>query len=140
MKGRLFTRNVVTLVLTVLAGQMVAAVLVFLLVMEPQARRLAQMTADMTDIVGMQMARMTGPEREALVRRLNAGQAVAIRPGTDAPGGDCAARRSSSANSWSPWPTASTMAPRSNGRPTGNRGCGYGSGWAGRGWSGRTGG
>lgn len=87
MKGRLFTRNVVTLVLTVLAGQMVAAVLVFLLVMEPQARRLAQMTADMTDIVGMQMARMSGPEREALVRRLNAGQAVAIRPGTDAPGG-----------------------------------------------------
>jgi two-component system osmolarity sensor histidine kinase EnvZ len=65
MMRRLLDRNIATLVLVVLAGQLLAAVLLYQLVMRPQTARLAEVTAEMTDTVGRSMAQMSAPERRA---------------------------------------------------------------------------
>lgn len=85
MMRRLLDRNIATLVVVVLAGQILAAVLLYQLVMKPQAARVAEVTAEMTDTVGRTMATMTPEGRRALVSRFNAEDAVLIRPGDQAP-------------------------------------------------------
>jgi len=82
---RLLDRNIATLVVVVLVGQLLAAVLLYQLVMHPQAMRLAEVTAEMTDTIGKTMAHMTPTERRALMSRFNADDAVLIRPGDQAP-------------------------------------------------------
>lgn len=82
---RLLDRNIATLVLVVLVGQLLAAGLLYQLVMRPQTRRLAEVTAEMTDAIGKSMARMSPAERRDLVSRFNANDAVLIRPGEQVP-------------------------------------------------------
>lgn len=85
MMRRLLDRNIATLVVVVLAGQLLAAALLYELVMRPQTRRLAEVTAEMTDTIGRNMASMTPAERRALVGRFNAEDALLIRPGDQPP-------------------------------------------------------
>ncbi|MFA5988771.1 MAG: ATP-binding protein [Sphingomonas sp.] len=85
MMRRLLDRNIATLVVVVLLGQMLAAALLYVLVLRPQSQRLAEVTAEMTDTIGKSMARMSPQERRALVARFNADDAVLIRPGDTPP-------------------------------------------------------
>jgi two-component system osmolarity sensor histidine kinase EnvZ len=82
---RLLGRNVLIMALAVLAGQLLAAWLMMALVLRPQAARMAQVTAAMTEAVGQSLARMTPLERQALIARFNAEDQVVIRPGDDPP-------------------------------------------------------
>ena len=85
MMRRLLDRNIAILVVVVLAGQLLAATLLYQLVMRPQTMRLAEMTAEMTDTIGKTMAHMSPAERRALVSRFKSDDAVLIRPGEQPP-------------------------------------------------------
>ncbi len=82
---RLLDRNIATLVVVVLAGQALAAILFYQLVIHPQSMRVAEVIAEMTDAIGKSMAHMTPAERRAMVSRFNADDAVLIRPSDQPP-------------------------------------------------------
>ncbi len=82
---RLLDRNIATLVAVVLLGQVMAAGLLYQLVLRPQSQRLAAVTAEMTDTIGRSMASMSPADRRALVARFNDDDAVLIRVGDQPP-------------------------------------------------------
>ncbi|SFF98755.1 two-component system, OmpR family, osmolarity sensor histidine kinase EnvZ [Novosphingobium sp. CF614] len=87
MLKSLLHRNVALMIGVVLAGQMIAGLLVMTFVMRPQIDRVANVTADMIAGLSQVMADMPAERRTALIRQIEAGGDLAIREGDAAPTG-----------------------------------------------------
>lgn len=83
----LLRRNVALMVGVVLAGQVIAGLLVMTFVMRPQVDRVANVTADMIAGLSQVMDDMPDARRAALIARIEAGGDLAIRESADAPTG-----------------------------------------------------
>lgn len=87
MLRSLLRRNVALMVGVVLAGQVIAGLLVMAFVMRPQIDRVANVTADMIAGLSQVMGDMPDQRRAALIAQIEAGGDLAIREGADAPTG-----------------------------------------------------
>lgn len=85
MFRRLLHRNIALMVVVVLAGQAIAGFLVMGLVVRPQVRRVASVTADMISAMSEAMAKLPPRERDALLARINAAGNMGVRPASDVP-------------------------------------------------------
>lgn len=78
-------RNLALLVAVVLIGQLLAMVLVAVLIIRPQAERVAGIMASNMAAITVTMAALPPTERTALIGRINATGAIRILPGTSNP-------------------------------------------------------
>lgn len=85
MFRRLFGRKVAMLLGIVLAGQLLAGLLVQLLVIGPQTARVADVTADMIEALSQSMVDMSHERRGAMLAELNRGHNLLVRPLADPP-------------------------------------------------------
>lgn len=85
MFRRLVHRNVVLLVCVVLAGQLLAGLLVMRLVINPQVTRVAVVTTSMIETLSRTLAELPPERQRALLTGMNRGDDVAIRPLAEAP-------------------------------------------------------
>lgn len=77
----LFRRNVALMVGVVLAGQVVAGLLVLAFVIRPQIDRVANVSANMIVALSQVMEEMPEPRRRALIARIGEGGDVVLRQG-----------------------------------------------------------
>lgn len=75
----LFRRNVALMVSVVLAGQVVAGLLVMALVIQPQVDRIAQLTADMVSVLTQVMDDLPESRQPAMLTSIESGGKVLIR-------------------------------------------------------------
>lgn len=75
----LLRRNVVLMVSVVLAGQVIAGLLVMAFVIQPQVNRIAQLTADMVSVLTQVMDDQPEPWRPAMLAEMERGGKVLIR-------------------------------------------------------------
>lgn len=80
MKGSLLSRNLGLLVGVVLAGQLLAGLMVLLLVIQPQTVRVADTSARMLDAVSIAMEGQPAQARARIVQRINGGGSIRLRP------------------------------------------------------------
>lgn len=85
MFRRFFTRKVAMLVGVVLAGQLLAGILVQVMVIGPQTARVAEVTADTIEALSSAMADLPPVRRAALIAEINRGDNLLIRAVTDPP-------------------------------------------------------
>lgn len=85
MFRRLVHRNVALLVCVVLAGQVLAGLLVMRLVINPQVTRIAAVTAGMIETLSHTLAELPPDRQRVLLAGLNGGGNVAIRPVANGP-------------------------------------------------------
>lgn len=85
MFSRLIHRNVALLIGVVLAGQLLAGLLVMLLVIRPQVERVAHVTSDAIGALSLAMDEIPPGRRAALLHAINRQGGMAIRPASDAP-------------------------------------------------------
>jgi len=81
----LLRRNVALMVGIVLAGQLLAGLLVMALVVRPQVQRVANVTADMISGLSEAMELMPEPRRNAMIARIEQGGQLLIRKGATPP-------------------------------------------------------
>ncbi|MCT2401387.1 ATP-binding protein [Novosphingobium mangrovi (ex Huang et al. 2023)] len=87
MAGTLFRRNVTLMVGVVLAGQVVAGLLVLAFVIRPQIDRVANVSADMIVALSQVMEEMPEQRRAQLIARLERGGDVLVRENEAEPEG-----------------------------------------------------
>jgi two-component system osmolarity sensor histidine kinase EnvZ len=85
MLRRLFSRNVAMLIGVVLAGQLLAGLLVQIWVIGPQTTRVADVTADMIHALSTTVGNLPAERRAAVIADLSDGSRLLIRPVSDPP-------------------------------------------------------
>lgn len=85
MLRRLFSRNVAMLIGVVLAGQLLAGLLVQIWVIGPQTTRVADVTADMIHALSTTVGNLPAERRAAVIADLSDGSHLLIRPVSDPP-------------------------------------------------------
>lgn len=85
MLRRIFNRNTILLVGVVLAGQIIAGLLVQIMVIGPQTDRVANITADTVAALSTTMGDLPEPAQSDLLARLNEKGQLLVRPLTSPP-------------------------------------------------------